>query len=72
MLQRVQREGLDGERRDVTDSARGKVVVGERCDVIDSARGKGLDGERRDVTHSARGKWSLERNMKLKRVQGRR
>ena len=36
--------------RDVTLSARGKVVVGERIDVTDSARGKGGVRLRRDVT----------------------
>ena len=35
-------------RRDVRDSARGKVVCGERRDASDSARGKLIDWERRD------------------------
>ena len=45
MLQTVQ--GVVRERRDVTDSARGKEVGGQRRDVTDSAREKGSFG--RDV-----------------------
>ena len=40
MLQTVQGKGNGGERRDVTESARGKVVVRERRDITDSARGE--------------------------------
>ena len=54
MLQTVQ--GVVRERRDVTESARGKSFGGERHDVTDSARGKEVVGERRDVTDFARGK----------------
>jgi hypothetical protein len=45
MLQTVQRrKGFCGERRDVTDSARGKVVGGESRDVTLLQVGKGLLG----------------------------
>ena len=47
MLLTVQGEGIVRERRDFTDSARGKVVVKERREVPDIAREKGSFG--RDV-----------------------
>ena len=43
-------------RRDVINSAMGKVFGGERRDVTEIAREKGVGGGRRDVTDSASGK----------------
>ena len=72
------------ERREVTDSARGKEVVRERSYIIDSAvemrrwgerevtesaREKRVGGQRRDVTDSSGGKWSFERDVMLQAVK---
>ena len=57
------------ERRDVTDSARGKVFIRERRDTTDSAWGIEVGFKRLDVTVSARGMWSSGRDVKLQTVQ---
>ena len=74
---------VGGDRRDITDSARGKWAVQVRRDVTDRARGKvvvrerlnvtdckGVSvRERRKFTDSARGEESLGRNVMIQTVQ---
>ena len=57
---------------DVTDRAKGEVLIGERLDVTECAREKWVVRERRDVTDSARGKGSLGRDVILQSMKAER
>ena len=67
MLQTVQ--GVVRERRDVTESARGKGFGGERRDITDSARGRVRWGKTMLKSMQAV-KGSVGRDVMLQRVQG--